>query len=63
MVSLPYGSELPVKDTFSGPKAPNLEFLTFPMGIYDYGHGTLPRGRYGMSIVGFPHLTSRLRLY
>ena len=49
--SLPYGPELPAKSTFSGPKAPDLEYLIFPMGIIDYGHGFPPRGNYGVSVV------------
>ncbi|KAI0741863.1 GMC oxidoreductase [Daedaleopsis nitida] len=48
--SLPYGPELPVTNTFSGPRAPDLEFLLFPMGIIDYGHGFPPRGNYGISV-------------
>ncbi|RPD58939.1 GMC oxidoreductase [Lentinus tigrinus ALCF2SS1-7] len=48
--SLPYGPDLPVKDTFSGPKAPDLEYLIFPMGIIDYGHGFPSRGNYGVSV-------------
>ncbi|TFK92473.1 GMC oxidoreductase [Polyporus arcularius HHB13444] len=48
--SLPYGPELPVKDMFSGPKAPDIEYLVFPMGIIDYGHGFPPRGNHGLSV-------------
>ncbi|KAI0794378.1 GMC oxidoreductase [Fomes fomentarius] len=47
--ALPYGPQLPVTDTTSGPRAPDLEFLLFPMGIIDYGHGFPPRGNYGIS--------------
>lgn len=48
--SLPYGPQLPVTDTTSGPRAPDLEFLMFPMAIIDYGHGFPPRGNYGISV-------------
>ena len=53
--SLPYGPELPAKSTFSGPKAPDLEYLIFPMGIIDYGHGFPSRGNYGVSVVWQSH--------
>ncbi|KAI0770549.1 GMC oxidoreductase [Fomes fomentarius] len=48
--SLPYGPELPVTNTTSGPRAPDIEYMVFPMGIIDYGHGFPPRGNYSVSV-------------
>ncbi|KAI0708467.1 GMC oxidoreductase [Earliella scabrosa] len=47
---LPYGRDLPVVNTTSGPKAPDFEFVVFPMAVINYGHAFPPRGNLGISV-------------
>ena len=50
--SLPYGAGPgPVKDLSSGPGAPDLEVLVFPIAAINYGLDVPPSGNYGVSVV------------
>ncbi|TBU46490.1 GMC oxidoreductase [Dichomitus squalens] len=49
--SLPYGpTPLPIKDLTSGPNAPDLEFMVFPVAVINYGLGFPRLGNYGISV-------------